>query len=362
MRRRRLLAGGGGALLLASMGAYRWRSSIGSMSDYASRNDGSRAPLPADPTAGGLVRYATLAANGHNTQPWRFRIGDGVIDISPDFSRATPIVDPDDHHLFVSLGCASENLAIAAAATGHPGQIQADGDGKIRFVYSKGPARPDALFGAIPRRQSTRADYDGRPVSRADIETIRKAAAGPGVRLVLLSERARINQVRDLVVAGNDAQMRDPAFLAELKHWLRFNPRRAIETGDGLFSACTGNPVMPASLGRLAFDLFFTAEAENNRYARQIASSAGIAVFLAEREDKARWIAVGRACQRFALAATALGLKHAFVNQPVEVARLRPELATLVGEAGRRPDIVMRFGYGPDLPFSPRRPVEEVLL
>ena len=31
------------------------------------------------------------------------------------------------------------------------------------------------------------------------------------------------------------------------------------------------------------------------------------------------WIEVGRACQRFALQATALGLKCAFINQPVEV-------------------------------------------
>ena len=69
----------------------------------------------------------------------------------------------------------------------------------------------------------------------------------------------------------------------------------------------------------------------------------------------------GRACQRFALQATALGIKTAFVNQPVEVARLRPELAALAGLPGRRPDIVMRFGRGPAMPFSARRPVEEVL-
>jgi hypothetical protein len=61
-----------------------------------------------------------------------------------------------------------------------------------------------------------------------------------------------------------------------------------------------------------------------------------------------------------ALRATALGLKHAFVNQPAEVANVRPELAALVGMPGRRPDIVMRFGYGPALPMSPRRPVDVV--
>jgi hypothetical protein len=70
---------------------------------------------------------------------------------------------------------------------------------------------------------------------------------------------------------------------------------------------------------------------------------------------------VGQACQRFALQATALGLKHAFINQPVEVPSLRPELASLIGLPGRRPDIVMRFGYGPTLPYAPRRPVAAVI-
>jgi hypothetical protein len=69
----------------------------------------------------------------------------------------------------------------------------------------------------------------------------------------------------------------------------------------------------------------------------------------------------GRASQRFALQATALGLKHCFVNQPIEVSALRPQLAGLLGMPGRRPDLVMRFGYGPALPFSPRRPVNAVL-
>ncbi len=109
------------------------------------------------------------------------------------------------------------------------------------------------------------------------------------------------------------------------------------------------------------FDLVFRAGSENDKYARQLRSSAGVAIFVSERDDRDHWMRSGRACQRFALQATALGLKHAFVNQPVEVAALRPKLASLVGMPGRRPDIVMRFGYGPTLPFLPRRPVAAVL-
>jgi hypothetical protein len=199
-------------------------------------------------------------------------------------------------------------------------------------------------------------------VPAADIERLRQAAATPGVHLILLTERTQIDRARDLVVAGNSVQMADRAFMRELKQWLRFNPRSAMALGDGLFSATTSNPVLPNLLGDLAFDQFFTAGAENDKYARHIESSAGIAVFVAEREDSAHWIAVGRACQRFALTATSLGLKHAFINQAVEVASLRPELAALVGESGKRPDIMMRIGYGPTLPFSPRRTVEAVMV
>ncbi|WP_348769932.1 Acg family FMN-binding oxidoreductase [Pannonibacter phragmitetus] len=362
MRRRDILIGAGGALVLAGGAAAGWRSAVGSMGGFDSYAGGLRAPMPAGPNIADLIRYATLAANGHNTQPWRFRVGESTIDILPDLSRATPVVDPDNHHLFVSLGCAAENLLIAATATGRAGQLETNAEGeRIRYSFSKAEAHPHPLLAAIPRRQSTRAEYDGRSVSAADIEALRQSAETPGVRLVLLTDRARINQVRDLIVAGNDAQMADAAFMAELKRWLRFNPRSAMASGDGLFSAASGNPVLPEFLGGLAFDTFFAAGAENDKYARQIDSSAGIAIFLAEHEDKAHWIAVGRACQRFALAATASGLKHAFVNQPVEVARLRPELAALIGERGMRPDIIMRFGYGPTLPFSPRRPVNAVL-
>jgi acetyl-CoA carboxylase alpha subunit len=47
---------------------------------------------------------------------------------------------------------------------------------------------------------------------------------------------------------------------------------------------------------------------------------------------------VGRSCQRFMLAAAARGLKHAFANQPVEVA-LRPALAALIGEPASGPTL-----------------------
>ena len=67
-----------------------------------------------------LVRYATLAPSSHNTQCWKFALEGKGITILPDLSRRTLAVDPDDHRLFVSLGCATENLVQAALAQQAP--------------------------------------------------------------------------------------------------------------------------------------------------------------------------------------------------------------------------------------------------
>jgi nitroreductase len=362
MNRRNLLIGGASLAAVGAGAIYGSVRQMGSSSDYNDAVHAMRALLSSQPETQDLVRYATLAPNGHNTQPWWFTLGQRQITISPDFSRRTPVVDPDDHHVFVSLGCAAETLSVAAAARGHSGDLSFDGsgDGSVSFTY--GPSKPvrSVLFDAIPVRQSTRVDYDGRSVSTADLETLGGAASMSGVDLALITDRHQMARLRDIVVAGNEVQMSDPAFISELKSWLRFSPRQALLSGDGLYSLTSGSPALPEWLGPRFFDMLVTAKSENDRYASQMQSSAGIAVFLGAKADREHWVLVGRACQRFALQATALGLKCAFVNQPVEVAELRHDLARLAGLPGRRPDIVMRFGYGPEMPYSARRPVREV--
>ncbi len=363
LSRRSLMVGSGIALLGLGGAAWTFRRQRGSMAYYEYAVSEMRSAMITSPENRDLIRYATLAPNGHNTQAWLFRPGPNQIGILPDFSRRTPVVDPDDHHVFVSLGCAAETLAIAAGAVGRAGETVFEPSGNGVALVRLGSRRggEQALFDAIPQRQSTRADYDGSVVSASDLRQLATAAAVPGVDLVLVTERALMNQLSDLVIAGNTAQIGDPAFVTELKRWLRFSPDTALRSGDGLFSAASGNPSMPEWMGTWLFDRVFTVKAETAKYSRQIASSAGMAIFVGAEADPAHWVQVGRACQRFALQATALGLKCAFLNQPVEVPELRADLAALAGFPGRRPDIVMRFGRGAALPFSARRPVDAVI-
>ncbi|MCU0764771.1 MAG: Tat pathway signal protein, partial [Burkholderiaceae bacterium] len=178
---------------------------------------------------------------------------------------------------------------------------------------------------------------------------------------LLLVDRSRIDAVTEFVIQGNTAQMRDAAFVRELEQWIRFGEREALDARDGLFARSTGNPAMPRWLGSTMFRWLFTEKAENDRYAKQMRSSAGVAVFVARSARPAHWIEVGRAYQRFALLATSLGVRNAFVNPPVEVPALREQFAQWLGMEDARPNLVVRFGRGPLMPPSLRRPIDAVI-
>ncbi|QCB45562.1 hypothetical protein [Hydrogenophaga sp. PAMC20947] len=59
-----------------------------------------------------MVRQAILAPSSHNTPCWGFQIAEKSISIAPDLERRGPIVDPDDDHVYVSLGCAAGNSPL----------------------------------------------------------------------------------------------------------------------------------------------------------------------------------------------------------------------------------------------------------
>lgn len=312
-----------------------------------------------------LVRYATLAASSHNTQPWTFSLSPHSIRVLPDFSRRCPVADPDDHHLFVSLGCATENLAHAALASGlHAGvYVDREREGGVEVLLEPTQAVRTRLFDAIPDRQCTRSRYDGQPISTQDLAALSAAGQGEGVSMLLLTERAQMEAVLEFVTEGNRSQLTDRAFLRELKAWMRFSEAEARRTGDGLYvSRGIGVPDVPHWVGSLLLSAFLRPKSENAKCAERVRSSTGVAIFVADANDKAHWVEVGRCYERFALQATALGVRNAFLNQPVEVAAIRTQFAQWLRIGDRHPDLVVRFGRGPRMPRSFRRPLDQVLL
>ena len=360
LSRRTLIASSVAAAGLGATGYALWPRLDG----YHEELIRQRRLLSSEPTLKEFVRLSTLAANGHNTQPWKFHLEENVIRILPDFSRRTLVVDPDDHHLFVSLGCAAENLSIAAASSGRQPDVSFQHKNGEHVEINLGFGKPsnDLLYRAIPFRQSTRATFDGQPISRTDLELLKKAAQQEGVSVQFFEDKSDLEAILEFVIEGNSIQMDDPAFIKELRDWIRFSSDNAITSGDGLFSACSGNPVVPEWIGKRLFQAFFTKETENDKYREHIQSSAGIAVFIGDKSDPEHWINVGRSFERFALQATALGIRNSHLNQPIEVPAIRSEFASWLEMPNARPDLVIRFGRAPALPMSLRRPIETVLV
>ena len=358
---RRFVIGGlvaaGGAATLAGVSSM-------TTADYDSLLADQLRPFAADGDMREMVRAATLAANSHNTQPWRYRVSATRIDIVPDFSRRTPVVDPDDHHLFASLGCAAENLMVAARHYGRATELvpPAGADGEITLHFPGTTAEAAPLFDAITERQSSRSTYDGSMIANETLRELIATARTDSVDAIILTGTQEREDILELVLAGNRAQLDDGTFRSELKSWLRFNPGAAARTKDGLLSAASGNPSLPEWLGPLMYDLTVKADGDNEKVAAQMRSSSGLAVFSAATDDPAGWVAAGRAYERFALAATRAGLQHAFVNQAVEVAAQRTQLQSYLGLGSRRADLIVRFGRGPTLARSLRRPVDDVIV
>jgi hypothetical protein len=87
-----------------------------------------------------------------------------------------------------------------------------------------------------------------------------------------------------------------------------------------------------------------------------------VVVVTSTTDDKTAWVRTGQVYERLALQMTALNIQSALLNQPVEVADLRPQFQRALGVDASLPQLLVRFGYADLMPRSLRRPVEQVLI
>jgi len=306
-----------------------------------------------------LVRYASLAASGHNTQPWKFRVWGNTLEIHPDYRRRLPAVDPRDRELWISLGCALENLLIASRAVGHAPEVTYPDKSEFIQIRLTPDSRQDSPhFRAIPLRQNTRSPYDGKPVGSAALEQMQALPLEPGVTLHFVLEAAGLETVLEYVSAGNLVQYADRA---ELIHWLRFTRKEALASHDGLYAGASGNPQVPRWLGQI-FVSGTQPQGQADADAQKLRSSSGAVVVVSTSDDKTAWVRTGQVYQRLALELTALGLKSAFLNQPIEVAKVRGQFQSALNLKMGLPQLLVRYGFADPLPSSLRRPVQDLLI
>lgn len=314
-----------------------------------------------------LIEYGIKAPSGHNTQPWLFSVNESEIHIHPDLNRALPVVDSDNHALYISLGCAVENIVIAATQYGLRASVSINKaqDSKPFIVISLTPddfIQEDELVNYIEKRQSTRNEYSDQKVPEVDLNTLRNSFEFEGVGLITLTEGNKIDKLEPLIIEGSNKQFRNKEFVEELVNWFRFSKAEAENKGDGLWIKSMGLPNMPRFIGNIVMKYFVTAKSEAKRWKKLINATAGFALFTTNKNDVHHWVQLGRAFQRFGLTATKLDISHAHVNMPCEELEVRKKLAAKFNLSSKHPLLLIRFGYSETMPYSQRRNVEEVLI
>ena len=329
-----------------------------------------------------LVRAAILAANAHDTQPWAFRIAADRIDLFADRTRTLGSVDPLGRELEISLGCALENLLLAAPANGYEASLTllpdaGDPDHVARVELWAAATARSPLFEAIPRRHTDRSAYDrSKPVKRSMLDGLAGLTDDPAVSLLWLDAEPAKARFAELTVQATEALIADPDQSRDDFAWYRQDWSEIQRRKDGitLDTAALAEPtrllvrLLPPS-DRSTLQRGWV-DATRDRHVATAAAFGLVAV--GDGADPVQRIAAGRLFQRIHLAATLNGLAIQPLNQIFERldreasaglgSTFAPAMAELV-PAGDQIVTAFRIGHPTTTPhLSPRRPAEEVLI
>lgn len=306
-----------------------------------------------------LLSYAILAPSSHNTQPWRFVIADNTVSLYADRSRALPANDPCDRELTISCGCALMNLRVAAAHAGLEAHCEVtpdDSDEDLLALVSFTPADASSLpgvelFPSIEDRRTCRKRFDADDVPAPVLHALAAAAAEEACWLEVIESEQNRQACVALVAQGDSMQWSNPGWRSELAAWM--HPGREC---DGLTVPGIVAPIAQAVVR--TFDMGDGVAAKD----RQLADASPVLAVLGSAGDTvADWLAAGQALQKILLTAHSRGLQASYLNQPIQIESLRPELHKLVKQDGFA-QILLRLGFTDDeIEATPRRPLDEVV-
>lgn len=313
-----------------------------------------------------LLNYAVLAPSGHNTQPWMFRVAGGGIEMYADRRRALAVVDPGDRELVMSCGTALFHLRVAMRHFGYKPLVTLLPDTERHDLMARvqmGPAyEPNLsdhrLFMAIKKRRTNRQPFDDRPVPSPELSRLVEAAREEGAVLHVLRDERQKNALAELIAEGDRRQGRDPRFRRELAAWVHTS---RAHSRDGLPSSALGFGDLLGYAGPFIVRTFDWGRGQAARDQQLAQGSPVLLVLSTEDDTEAAWLQAGQALDIVLLQGRAYDLHASYLNQPIEVAALRPRVADLL-DAGGYPQLILRMGYGPQVEETPRRPVREMLI
>jgi hypothetical protein len=367
-RRNTLALLGGGVILAAGAAA----------GGFLATRTPARALAPWD-AAGGYadprmraLSHAILAPNPHNRQPWLvdLRVPDTAI-LLRDEERLLPVTDPFGRQITIGLGCFLEQMIVAASVDGLAVELdlypEGEGPGRPVAVARFRPgADADPLAAHILARRSLKEPMDlARPVPPEALAAA-AAAAAPLARAEATAEPARVEALRRLTWDAWMIEAETPAAFRESVDLMRFGRAEIEANPDGID---LGGPFLESLM--LAGMLTREAQADPSSQAfrtgvdlyRAMLAATPAYVWLATAGNaRADQIAAGRAWLRLNLATTGLGLGLHPVSQCLqefpEMAGPFAEAQAMLGRPGETVQMLGRLGYGPEVPRTPRWPLE----
>jgi nitroreductase len=326
-----------------------------------------------------LLQYAVLAPSILNSQPWRFAFRDGRLWLSEDSSRRMPIVDPTGRESTISCGAALKNLRIAARSFGHELDVDIAPDTRSSSVLAAirlGDPVHDVsdadvrLREAIASRRTTRSSFDETPVEPVLMKELEKAAHRAGVEFRWITDPQRKQDVAKLAAEAERTFLADDAFRHELRTWLlqRRNEEheslREVYARMGMAAGHTPESrPHPDQATVVAADIvrdFAAPEAAAASQYALAANSPAIALFATEGDGRKQWLAAGEALEHALLLMSASGVSSSYLNPPIELPRLRAQVAD-VFQVTTVPQVLLRLGYAAPVSPTPRRALRDVL-
>ena len=303
-----------------------------------------------------LLNYAILAPSSHNTQPWKFNVSGNEIEVFSDKTRWLTVADADQREFYISIGCAMENLLIAAEHFGYLNEVQYFPDHNRTDLVASVRLIPDGklgngdsgLFQAILARHTNRQPYENRTVPESNLQLLNNTTE-KGLRLYVTSDPKIKSEFRDLEVRADKIQYDNVEYKSELGYWL----------GQGVM----GPTGIQAKIAQFEV-LFLDVGKDQPRKDSDLLNSTLMLGFITTNEnDRTSQVKAGQLLERVWLTATARNIRVQPMNQALEVPQTKAELEKLVPDNGSYLQQTFRLGYAPpETELSPRRPLKEVLV
>jgi hypothetical protein len=284
-----------------------------------------------------LVRAAILAASPHNTQPWLFKVSNSSVEFYIDTKRNVGALDPYLREEHIGIGCALENLMLAAPANGYqatatlfPGKLEpiaAEPGPQLlaRVDLSAGKRAQSGLYDAIPRRHTNRGPFLPRNLIPPQfIDSLSSLASDdPNVRIFLFTDETDRKKIADISSSANSQIYADPEVDRGSRRWIRIKWSDVQKYRDGLAIDAWGQPPITTGIAKMmtpAMLLWEASRGPKDGYSRLMLSAPLIGILaVRDRYDRQDCLRAGRIWQRAHLLATARGLAARPCNEAVEM-------------------------------------------